>query len=254
VVVAPLVAAAVTPLPVESFTDNPTIVPETVEPRHEPAPAKPAILNRRLFTLIGLGAALALLAAIAAFFLPGILNPTDTPEASPSATAVNTPTPSAATPTPIVPANFVLQTPDTIGDLTKMSGPIDLSLRAATTASAIPGLTNAVSAVYGTGKVPGATVIAWHASTAPAATSVSQAFAGFQSSAKTTVTNVSGVSSTGLPGQMSCGETTINATPTTLCFWADPATFGSITVVAPATPAEGALTAAQIRSSVEYQK
>jgi hypothetical protein len=68
------------------------------------------------------------------------------------------------------------------------------------------------------------------------------------------VADIAGVSSTGLPGQMSCGETQINGTPTTLCFWADPSTFGSITVVNPKTSAEGALTAAQIRSAVEVQQ
>jgi len=241
------------PVEIAPLTTTPELTPDSVELSEESDAAAPKSGNRRLLTLIGIGALLALVAAAAAFFLPGILNPTDTPAVTPSASSAATnPTPSA--PAPVTPANFVVQTPETIGDLTRMSGPIDLSLQAATTASAIPGLGKAVSAVYGNGKVPAATVIAWHAVTPPAPSSVSQAFAGFQSSAKTTVTNVAGVSSTGLPGQMSCGETTINGTPTTLCFWADPGTFGSITVVAPKTPAEGALTAAEIRSAVEYQK
>ena len=250
---APASARVAPPVEIAPMTTTPALTPDSVELSEEPYAAAPRSGNRRLLTLIGLGVLLALLAAAAAFFMPGILNPTDTPAATPSAsTAATNSAPSA--PAPITPANFLVQTPDTIGDLTRMSGPIDLSLRAATTASAIPGLGKAVSAVYGNGTVPAATVIAWHAVTPPAASSVSQAFAGFQSSAKTTVTNVAGVSSTGLPGQMSCGETTINATPTTLCFWADPGTFGSITVVAPKTPADGALTAAEIRSAVEYQK
>ena len=255
--VVPIAVAAAATIPaipaIDNFASAPSVLPEVFDAPEHVDPVTPKTSSRRLLTLIALGGLLALIAGAVAFFLPGILNPTDTSE--PVATASPSPTsPSASSPTTIATAGFVLQTPTTIGTLTKMSGAIDSSLHAATTSSVIPGLTSAVSGVYGTGQVPQATVIAWHAATPPAATSVSQAFAGFQSSAKTAVTNVSGVSSTGLPGQMSCGETQINGTATTLCFWADPATFGSITVVAPKTPAEGALLAAQIRSAVEVQQ
>jgi len=232
----------------EPVVAEPTVVePSVVEPPAAPAKTSP----RRLMILIGLGALLALLAAAAAFFLPGILNPTDTTTPKPNASSVPTNNPSGTT---VATSGFVLQTPAKIGALSRLAGPIDSTLHDATTASVIPGLVSPISAVYGTGQVPHATVIAWKASSTPAQSSVSEAFAGFQSSAKTSVADIAGVSSTGLPGQMSCGETQINGTPTTLCFWADPATFGSITVVNPKTPAEGALTAAQIRSAVEVQQ
>jgi hypothetical protein len=244
VVAAPVVA--VQTLPTQAPAALPTEVPEALQT--EVAPAKPGSSNKRLLALIGIGALLALLAALAAFFLPGILNPTETP------TPINPSAGQNPTGTTTATSGFVLATPKTIGEYTKLSGPIDSSLHEATIASVIPGLISPMSAVYGKGEVPYATVIAWKASSTPAPSSVSQAFAGFQSSAKTSVADIAGVSSTGLPGQMSCGQTQINGTPTTLCFWADPATFGSITVVNPKTPAQGALTAAQVRSAIEVQQ
>ena len=254
-IIEPVVASSAVIEPVVAAIETaPFVAPDTSPDPLSTEPKSASTNPKRIMTIIGLGALLALVAAAAAFFLPGILNPTDTPDAGPSASSAPTTSPSAVTPTTVATAGFVLQTPTTVGPYTKMSGPIDLSLKAAMTASVIPGLTNPVTAVYGTDKTPHATVIAWHAPTPPAATSVAQAFAGFQTSSKTVVSNISGVSSTGLPGQMSCGETTINATPTTLCFWADPSTFGSVTVISPKTPAEGALTAAQIRSAVEVQQ
>ena len=246
----------VTPAPAVPALAAPVAAPATPAPDltdlviTEPTESAPVKTSpRRLLILLGIGALLALLAAAAAFFLPGILNPTDTGTPTSSAAPNNNPTPAT-----VATSGFVLQTPAKIGTLDRLAGPIDSTLHAATTASIIPGLTSPISSVYGTGQIPQATVIAWKATSTPAPSSVSQAFAGFQSSAKTTVADIAGVSSTGLPGQMSCGETQINGTPTTLCFWADPATFGSITVVNPKTPAEGALTAAQIRSAVEVQQ
>ncbi len=257
VVAAPAVAATSALIDVEPAIVDPTSVePTFIEPSVVPLEREPKSTTspKRLLVLIGLGSILALIAAAVAFFLPGILNPAQTPDPVPTASSAPSASTAGVTPTTVATSGFVLQTPTTVGPFTRLEGPIDLSLKAATTASIIPGLTGPVSAVYGTDKTPQATVMAWQASTPPAATSVSQAFAGFQTSAKTVVTNISGVSSTGLPGQMSCGETSINGTPTTLCFWADPSTFGSVTVIAPKTPAEGALTAAQIRSAVEVQQ
>jgi len=247
VVEAPSVDAAAALIDVEPAFAEPSLVPLKLEPKSKTS-------ARRLLVLIGLGSLLALIAAAAAFFLPGILNPAQTADPAPTASAAPSSSTAGVTPTTVATSGFVLQTPTTVGAFTRLNGPIDLSLKAATTASIIPGLTGPISAVYGTDNTPAATVMAWQASTPPAATSVAQAFAGFQTSAKTVVSNISGVSSTGLPGQMSCGETTINGTAATLCFWADPSTFGSVTVIAPETPAQGALTAAQLRSAVEVQQ
>ena len=241
----PVAPAPVAPVSVEAPIAPASDLVTPDEVMDQGVATEPAKQSRRLLILIACGALLALVAAAAAFFLPGILNPTDTATPSPTPTS---------NPTTIATSGFVLTTPKTIGQYTRMAGPIDSTLHQATSASVIPGLHSPISAVYGIGEVPHATVIAWKASTTPAPSSVSQAFAGFQSSAKAAVTDIAGVSSTGLPGQMSCGETQINGTPTTLCFWADPSTFGSITVVNPKTSAEGALTAAQIRSAVEVQQ
>ena len=50
---------------------------------------------------------------------------------------------------------------------------------------------------------------------------------------------------------MSCGTATVSGAPASVCFWADEASFGSVTVLKPASPAAGAQTAAAIRQGVE---
>jgi len=50
---------------------------------------------------------------------------------------------------------------------------------------------------------------------------------------------------------MRCGTTTSQGKPATVCFWADSATFGAVTVLAPASPQAAATTALALRTAVE---
>ena len=248
-VTAPLVAAPIVTMP----ADNPAVdaragdaAGEPVQPRRSHAAMdtkKKSRTSRRSLALIGAVGAVAITGAIAAFVWPGLLV---TPEDTGPVVPISAPAPANA-------MGATLQTPATIGELAKLTGKLDTTLRAATTKSTVPGLTSPVSAVYGKGTTAAATVIAWHATTPLGVDSVATAFTGFQSANKTSVTGVSVVSTTGLTGQMGCGQTVIDRAPATLCFWADRGTFGSVTVLRPTDAASGALTAAQIRAAVELK-
>ena len=67
----------------------------------------------------------------------------------------------------------------------------------------------------------------------------------------TAVTDVAPVDAGTLGGQMRCGTTTSQGKPASVCFWADSATFGTVTVLSPASAQAAATTALQLRQAVE---
>ena len=191
--------------------------------------------------LVALGAlgAVVVLGAVAAFVWPGLLVSHD-PDPAPAAIAPVT----APVAQPVV-----VTTPASIGSLVKLTGTADAALSKAVTGSALPGLTGPVSAVYGTGTTPAVTVIAW-TSTAPVeASSIPAAFAGFLGATSSAVTAIS-TTPVSATGEMQCGTTVVAGVPASLCFWADSATFGSVTVFNPATPEAAADTAIEVRAAV----
>jgi hypothetical protein len=208
--------------------------PKTVDGAVELAAPK-----RRPVALLAVLGAVVVLAAIAAFVWPGLLVSSD----------------GSATPTPVVPAHpaaaaVTLAAPDSAAGLTKLTGPAADALTGVTT-EPLAGLTQPVAAVYGTGTTPSATVIAWKATGPVSTDAVSTAYAGIDAVTGTAVSGVAPVDAGTLGGQMRCGATTSQGKPASVCFWADSATFGAVTVLSPASPAAAATTALQIRQAVE---
>ncbi len=197
--------------------------------------------SRRPLALMAVAGSVVVLGAVAAFVWPGLLLTHDVPAVAPI----------ASPPTTVASSAVTLQTPTTVAGLTKLTGAPDNALRAAATSSALPGFTAPVSAVYGVGTTPGATVIAWTATSPATPANVSTAFAGFQSANSASVTAITPSSTPGLGGEMSCGVSVVTGTPATVCFWGDDASFGAITVLRPTSPLTGATTAAAIRAAVE---
>ncbi len=94
-------------------------------------------------------------------------------------------------------------------------------------------------------------MIAWTATKRGTPTEVSTAFAGYQGATGRPVTAVTPVPTGALGGWMSCGSSVVGTTPASVCFWSDDATFGAITVLRPASAAQGAATATALRAAVE---
>jgi hypothetical protein len=94
-------------------------------------------------------------------------------------------------------------------------------------------------------------VVAWNASNHAAGTDVSTAFAGFAQATGQPVTAIAPAATGKLGGRMSCGSTLVGATPASVCFWTDDATFGAVTVLRPTDAKAGAATAQSIRAAVE---
>jgi hypothetical protein len=234
---APADAALDLPAPV----DAPLDLSAPVDPPLDAADDESA--SRRPLVLLAAVGGVAVVAAVVAFVWPGLLLSHDD--------AAN-PTPVASVPTASAPvAPVTLQTPDTAAGYTKLTGAPATALAQAATGTALDGFTAPVTAVYGANGVPKATVIAW-ASTAPATEStITSAFAGFVNASGVAVTAISPVATGTLGGSMRCGVTTVQGAPATACFWADDASFGALTVLSPATPADGATIATAIRLTVE---
>jgi hypothetical protein len=195
--------------------------------------------SRRTLVVVGAVGAAAVLSAVAAFAYPGFLVTQDPAPA---------PAPVAGAGAQVAPV-MTLQAPASAAGMTKLAGPADAALSAAATRAALPGLSSPVTAVYGTGTQVRAEIVAWKAAAALPESSLATAFAGFQASSQASVTNIAPVASS--PGQMSCGTSVLGAVPATVCFWADDASFGSVTVLRPATPAAAVATATALRMVVE---
>ena len=112
-------------------------------------------------------------------------------------------------------------------------------------------LPHRVTAVYGTGTTPRATVIAWNATGHGAGADVSTAFAGYQQATGQPVTGITAAATGKLGGRMSCGSGVVGTAPASVCFWADDATFGAVTVLRPTDAKAGAATAVAIRTAME---
>jgi len=125
------------------------------------------------------------------------------------------------------------------------------ALAKAAAAAVLTGYDAPVSAVYGTGTTPGATVLAWKATRPGSPADVVTAFGGYQGTTGQPVTGIAPVDTGKLGGTMSCGSSVVGATPATVCFWSDDATFGAVTVLKPASATAGATTAVAIRTAME---
>jgi hypothetical protein len=198
--------------------------------------------HRTLVLLAAVGGAV-VVAAVAAFVWPGLLVSHD--DAMAPTPASSMPTASAAV------APVTLQTPDKAATYTKIGGAPATALAQAASATTLDGFTAPVTAVYGENGVPKATVIAWAATSPTSPSSITAAFAGFVNASGVAVTSISPVATGTLGGTMRCGVTTVTGKPATACFWADDASFGAVTVLSPATPADGATTATAIRLTIE---
>ena len=197
--------------------------------------------SRRRLVLVGALGTVVVAAAVAAFVWPGLLVTADPEPVARPATAAPV----------LTPARVTLAAPAQVGGLTRVSGAADTALSAATTTTALPGLTAPVSGVYGIGTTPVVTVIAWKNGASLDAAAIAAAFAGFEASSGAEVSDVVTVTVGELEGQMRCGTTVVSATPASLCFWVDDASFGSVTVLRPASPEAGAETAIAVRAKVE---
>jgi hypothetical protein len=218
--------------------EKPAKQPQT--PRSDVALDAPKT-QRRPVALLAVVGAVVVLAAVAAFVWPGLLITSDG-----SGTATPVPVQTHPVTTPVT-----LQTPVTAAGLTKLTGPAATALQTTAAGATLAGFTAPVSAVYGTGTTPSATVIAWTAASPVTTDAVSTAFAGIEAVTGTAVTGVAPVATGTLGGQMRCGATTSQGKPATVCFWADNATFGAVTVLAPASPEAAATTAVALRQAVE---
>jgi hypothetical protein len=144
-----------------------------------------------------------------------------------------------------------LRAPQTVAGLSLLRGAAADALGKAATGTTIPGYAAPVSAVYGTGTTPVATVVAWTATNRGTPAEVSTAFAGYQGATGRVVTAIAPVPPGPPGGRMSCGSSVVGSAPASVCFWSDDATFGAITVLRPADAAQGATLATAIRSAVE---
>ena len=196
--------------------------------------------RRPLVLLLVLGV-VAILAAVAAFVWPGLLITPETTTAAPSG---------SVSPAPVA-RGVTLVTPDSIDGLDRVPGTPDAALKAAAGATKLNGFSAPVSAVYAAKGIPAANVVAWSGPSTSPATSVSTAFAGFQTAASTAVTSIIDVKTGSLGGLMSCGTSVLGSLPATVCFWADDVSFGAVTVLRPESPQRGADIAASLRVGVE---
>lgn len=231
--------------PVEAVDD---VAPPPVDPPAPPrgrhaapaASAAPAPGRSRLALLVALGLVV-VLAAVAAFVWPGFLVQA---EEEPAGGQSPRPTASAT-------LSVTLGTPGSVAGLRRFTGAADTALAASVAKASVDGLSDPVSAVYGTGTTPKAQVIAWKAVQPPAADTVTAAFTGYEGSTGAKVTAVREVETAGLGGHMECGQATLKQNKTLQCFWADDASVGSITVLSVTDRAKATSTAAAIRAAVE---
>jgi len=197
--------------------------------------------SRRSLVLIGAAAGVVALSAVGCFLWPGFLVSQD------DAASVSSPAPAPAA------ASVTLRAAPTVNGLTLVPGAPADALTKAVSGTTLTGYTAPVTAVYGTGTSPKATVIAWTASNRDTSTDISTAFAGFQSATHQPVTAITSVPTGKLGGRMSCGTSMVGTTPAAVCFWSDDATFGAVTVLTPATPTDGAATALAVRQAMEQR-
>jgi hypothetical protein len=193
---------------------------------------------RRALLALGAFGGILVLGAVAAFVWPGFLVAEDQPAAAPR------PAVSVAT-------KVTLGAPDSAAGLSKISGAPAAALAKSAAGTDLTGYTSPVTAVYGTGTTPSATVIAWNATGHGAGADVSTAFAGYQQATGQPVTGIASAATGKLGGRMSCGSTVVGTTPASVCFWADDATFGAVTVLRPTDAKAGAATAVAIRTAME---
>jgi hypothetical protein len=245
------VGAAVADLPApssaDSLADPAAEAPVSTEPATDAVADEvgdatsdePSGSSRRTLVVLGAVGAVAVAGAVAAFVWPGFLVASD-PAPVPVVPSANAPV--AAAPVP-------LTTPASVGPYTKLTGAPATALTDAVTGSALPGLSTPVSAVYGTGTTPAVTVIAWNSANPVAASAIPSAFVGFQGATSSVVTDIT-TTPVSANGEMRCGTTVVSGAPASLCFWADESTFGSVTVLRPATPESAADTAVAVRAAV----
>jgi hypothetical protein len=211
--------------------------PVDLEDDDDHGAGRPERPRRALLALGAFGSAL-VLGAVAAFVWPGFLVTEDQPAAAPR------PAVSVAT-------TVTLGAPDSAAGLTKISGAPAAALARSAAGTNLTGYTSPVTAVYGTGTTPSATVIAWNATGHGAGADVATAFAGYQQATGQPVSAIASVATGKLGGRMSCGSGVVGTTPASVCFWADDATFGAVTVLRPTDAATGAATAVAIRTAME---
>jgi hypothetical protein len=197
--------------------------------------------SRRRPALLGAVGGVVVLGAVAAFGWPGLLVAQDDSAGVSAAPRVAAP----------VSAPVTLRAPQTVAGLSLLPGAAADALAKAAAATTVSGYTAPVSAVYGRGTTPAATVIAWTATNRGTPAEISTAFAGYQGATGQAITAIAPVPPGTPGGRMSCGSTVVTAMPATVCFWSDDATFGAITVLRPAGAAQGAALATAIRSAVE---
>lgn len=195
--------------------------------------------SRRPLALLAVVGGVAIAGAVAAFVWPGFLVATE-PAPVPVVPPVNAP--AAAAP-------IELTTPASVGPYAKLTGAPAAALTKAVGASALPGLSAPVSAVYGTGATPAVTVIAWKAASPLGASAIPSAYAGFQGATAAVVTDIT-TTPVSAGGEMQCGTTVVSGAPASLCFWTDESSFGSVTVLKPSSPESAADTAVAVRAAV----
>lgn len=254
----PLAVPAVqspSPVPAQAPTSPPVDLAPPVEGTTSPGPGshrapeptaaaagRSWTADRRPLVLLGALGGVLVLAAVAAFGWPGFLVAQDDSTGGGVA-----PAPAAAG------APVSLRTPTSAAGLSLVSGPAADALTKASGATSITGYAAPVSAVYGTGRTPVATVIAWTALTRGTPAELSTAFAGFQGATGKVVSAITPAPTGALGGRMSCGSSVVGTTPASVCFWSDDATFGAITVLRPTSAAQGVATATALRAAVEHR-
>jgi hypothetical protein len=201
--------------------------------------ARSAPGSRRSLVALGAIGGVLVLGAVAAFVWPGFLVAEETPTASVPRPAVS------------VASTVTLTAPATVAGMTRLAGAPAEALSKAAAASMLVGYAAPVSAVYGSGTTPGATVLAWKALKPGSPADVVTAFGGYQGTTGQPVTGIVPVDTGTLGGRMSCGTGVVGAMPASVCFWSDDATFGAVTVLRPASAAAGASTAVAIRTAME---
>ena len=222
--------------PVELAAVASDLAPEDVDHDDERGSSRGS--QRSLVVLGALGAVL-VVGAVAAFVWPGLLVAEDTSTAASPRPAVS------------VASTVTLAAPATVDGMTQLTGAPADALAKAAAAAVLTGYDAPVSAVYGTGTTPGATVLAWKATKPGSPADVVTAFGGYQGTTGQPVTGIAPVDTGKLGGQMSCGSGVVGATPASVCFWSDDATFGAVTVLKPASATAGAATAVAIRTAME---
>ena len=207
------------------------------EPEADTGRSRHSARSRRPLALVGAAGGVVVLAAVAAFVWPGLLvSQDDSSGASVPSTAV---------------APVRVAAPTSLAGMTQLTGTQAGPLHTLAAGTALPGYSAPVSAVYGVAGTPAASVVVWTSTSRASAPDPTVALAGYALASGAAVPGVAPVPSGALGGRMSCGTGTASGSPATVCFWSDASAFGQVTVLHPASAAQGVATATAIRAGVE---